>query len=423
MLVLFLLTFSLIGYVTASPIWPQPSSINLGNGTVIISEDFLFIQTSSSGKKSDRLQRAFSRYESLFHQYKSKDIDQKRLSRCQVVVNQISDDEITEQKSLKLDVDESYQIEVTDSSCIIKSETIWGSIWALESFSQLLVFESKIQLNYLPVQITDSPRYSHRGILVDSSRHFLPMSSLEHTIDSLVLSKFNVLHWHMIDAQSFPYNSVSQPTMVKGAYTPDQTYTINQINEITSYATDRGVRIVFELDVPGHAYSWVNGQPAIMADCLQKYTNVNNYALNPSMDLTYQVIHDLISDIVAASNVDQIHVGGDEVVYGCWSNDQSITSFMSTNLISSYDQLLGYFANRLDKDIAKSNVTPIHWEEVFTATSKSNTLLPKSVIYEVWTNASSVSAITAAGYRTIVSTSSYWYLDNANNTWQVFRII
>eukprot|EP01034_Spumella_vulgaris_P021526 gene21526-27561_t len=156
-------------------------------------------------------------------------------------------------------------------------------------------------------------------------------------------SLFNVLHWHTVDAESFPLETPSQPTLVNGAYSPVSIYTMENLKDLTAYARERGVEIIFELDVPGHAAGWIKGKPDLLADCLSKYTNINDYALNPSLEDTYTTIQGVLSDIVNATGVNRLHIGGDEVIYGCWSNDASITAFMKDNNIATYPELLAYF--------------------------------------------------------------------------------
>ena len=158
--------------------------------------------------------------------------------------------------------------------------------------------------------------------------------------------------------------------MTKGAFTPTMIYTPEDIQALTAYAYDRGVEIIFEIDVPGHAAGWIPGKPEIMADCLQKYTNINNYALDPTLDETYSTLNNILADLVKSAGAlggSRLHIGGDEVVYGCWSNDKSIVAFMQQNGYTSYDQLLNYFVQRADAIVAQLGKTAIHWEEVFTA--------------------------------------------------------
>lgn len=73
-------------------------------------------------------------------------------------------------------------------------------------------------MGYAPVSVEDSARYNHRGLLIDTARHYLTITEIERMIDSLAMNKMNKLHWHLVDAQSFPFDSPSEPTMVDGAY-------------------------------------------------------------------------------------------------------------------------------------------------------------------------------------------------------------
>lgn len=159
--------------------------------------------------------------------------------------------------------------------------------------------------------------------------------------------------------------------MTKGAFSPTMIYTQSNIAALTDYAYARGVEIIFEIDVPGHAAGWTKGKPEIMADCFEKYYyNINDFALDVTLDETYTTLGHILGDIVAAagpSGSSRLHIGGDEVVYGCWAADPSIVAFMSAQGYTSYAQLLNYFVQRADGIVAGLNKTAIHWEEVFTS--------------------------------------------------------
>ena len=90
--------------------------------------------------------------------------------------------------------------------------------------------------------------------MIDTSRHYLPVSCVLRIIDTLPILKLNVLHIHLVDAQSFPFDSPSSPGIVLGAYTPELTYSQGDLRLITEYALDRAVRVIFEIDVPGNNY-------------------------------------------------------------------------------------------------------------------------------------------------------------------------
>ena len=147
-------------------------------------------------------------------------------------------------------------------------------------------------MGYAPLSVSDSARYSHRGFLMDTARHYLSIGEIERMIDSLVMNKMNKLHWHLVDAQSFPFEAPSVPEMAKGAYIRNGkalTYSADDIKHLTEYAHKRGIEVIFEVDVPGHAASWNAGKPELSA-CQGGYTNINNLALNPTLDETYETL-------------------------------------------------------------------------------------------------------------------------------------
>jgi hexosaminidase len=104
--------------------------------------------------------------------------------------------------------DESYSLNVdADGVCTISSKTIWGALRGLESFTHFLVRNadmSRVELVSSAVSVTDAPRFGHRGMLIDTARHYLSVPTIQKVIDALPLNKFNVLHWHAVDAESFP---------------------------------------------------------------------------------------------------------------------------------------------------------------------------------------------------------------------------
>ena len=128
----------------------------------------------------------------------------------------------------------------------------------MESLTQLLVptvDPNTVVIKNTPILIDDEPRFPWRGIMIDPARHFLTKETIFRLIDSLEYAKLNVLHVHWLDAQSFPiviqnYEKLHE----KGAYCPSCIYTEKQLNEFVQYARLRGIRIVPEYDMPGHAY-------------------------------------------------------------------------------------------------------------------------------------------------------------------------
>jgi hexosaminidase len=324
--------------------------------------------------------------------------------------------------SLRMQANETYSLSVTTSpaACRIWAPTVWGALRAMETFSQLLTRNTSsgvVSLSYAPVNVHDGPRFTHRGLLIDSSRHYLPLDTIRSVLDAMAVTKFNVLHWHLVDAQSFPYDSPSNPTLVKGAYAPSMRYSSADLGVITQFAADRGIQVIIEVDVPGHSASWLAGRPDLIpAGCPKRYDyNINNWALNPALESTYTAIASLLGDIQAATGTLFFHLGGDEVVLGCWKNDSSISAFMQSQGISTYEALFAYFIQRVDDITVKLGMHPMHWEEVFLAGVPT----PDDTIFTVWTNSTRIAQLAAAKKVVVAAPSDYWYLDHPTSTWDV----
>ena len=99
---------------------------------------------------------------------------------------------------------------------------------------------------------------------MDTSRHFASVGELERILDTMEYAKLNVFHWHITDAESFPFESKTFPDLTFGAYSPEYTYTHTDIHHIVRYASERGITVVPEIDTPGHVKSWGKGYPEIV---------------------------------------------------------------------------------------------------------------------------------------------------------------
>ncbi|KAM3399994.1 hypothetical protein ACQJBY_005087 [Aegilops geniculata] len=246
-------------------IWPLPKNFTSGTQTLAVDPD-LALDPQGAGGGAAAVAEAFERYRHLIfspwaHAARpaSAGYDVARLT---VVV--ASADE-----TLELGVDESYTIYIAAAGgansivggATIEANTIYGAIRGLETFSQLCVFNydtKNVEVRYAPWHIQDEPRFAFRGLMLDTSRHYLPVDVIKQVIDSMSFSKLNVLHWHIIDEQSFPLEIPSYPNLWKGSYSKSERYTVEDARYIVSYAKKRGIHVMAEIDVPGHAESWLD---------------------------------------------------------------------------------------------------------------------------------------------------------------------
>lgn len=168
--------------------------------------------------------------------------------------------------------------------------------------------------------IYDTPRFRWRGLLLDTARHYLPVNVIKKHLDAMAMSKLNVLHWHIIDDESFPLVLEKNPGLAKkGAFSRDQVYTHSIIKEIVQYARERGIRVVPEFDTPGHMRSWGKSHPDILTQCFShgKPMEIPGPG-NPAKNATYQLIWQLLHESSSWFPDAFVHLGGDEVDEGCW---------------------------------------------------------------------------------------------------------
>ena len=140
------------------------------------------------------------------------------------------------------------------------------------------------------------------------------MPVLQALLDTMPFAKINVLHWHIVDSQSFPFGVPSHPELAHfGAWSPQERYSPRDIQDIVERARQRGIRVVVEIDTPSHAASWCPGRPGVcpLPTCTQP--------LNPATEDTFHLITDIFRDItggVRGSGLfpdNMLHLGGDEV--------------------------------------------------------------------------------------------------------------
>eukprot|EP01089_Gocevia_fonbrunei_P012682 TRINITY_DN3066_c0_g1_i2.p1 TRINITY_DN3066_c0_g1~~TRINITY_DN3066_c0_g1_i2.p1 ORF type:complete len:301 (-),score=57.50 TRINITY_DN3066_c0_g1_i2:626-1528(-) len=278
-----------IGLPFALSIWPQPVSVLVENYAQISPSKFTVTSSSSSAIVS----RAIGRYNKLYFPFPANSTTFGSVS-IQIHVTNSSEE-------LQFGVDESYSLSInSNGQGTIVSQTVWGALHGLETLSQLISWDdvTHIYSIAMPVTISDAPRFPWRGFLMDTARHFLDLKTIYRAIDALSYAKFNVLHWHAIDAQSFPIKSEKYPKFIEGAYSPSAIYTLTDIKNVVQYATDRGIRVVPEFDIPGHAASWGKGYPEVtVTDCSSYTQNINNIPLNPTLKATYDLVSGFLSEM------------------------------------------------------------------------------------------------------------------------------
>jgi hexosaminidase len=299
--------------------------------------------------------------------------------------------------------DESYNLEINDRQAKISAPTTVGAMRGLETFLQLL--EGDREGFYFPaVTIADKPRFIWRGLMIDSARHFQPMEVLKRNLDAMAALKMNVLHWHLTEDQGFRVESKRLPELhLQGS--DGNFYTQEQIREIIRYAADRGIRVMPEFDMPGHATAWLVSHPEIASAPgpykIERLPGIFDPTLDPTNEKTYKLLEVFFREMAALFPDRYMHIGGDENEGKQWNANPQIQAFMKANNIKSNHELQTYFNKRILKFLQKDGKIMMGWDEIFQPD------LPKDVVIHSWRGQKALAEAARQGYTGVLSNGYY----------------
>lgn len=212
----------------------------------------------------------------------------------------------------------------------------------------------------------------------------------------------NVLHLHLSDDQGFRFGSEAYPEIVSS-----DNYSLDELGQLIAYAADLGIRVVPELDVPGHTSSWLIKHPEwgfedVNEDELREFGS-HRGCLDPSNPKTMEAVVTLFEEIANTFPDEYIHVGGDEVDPFYWEKSSSVQSWAAAHELSNSRDIQARFMVSVCERLSALNKKAIVWDEAL------HELLPTSVTVQAWRGLRSRDISLAAGYPTIVSAP--YYLD------------
>jgi hexosaminidase len=303
----------------------------------------------------------------------------------------------------RLGDDESYTLEINANQAKITAPTTVGAMRGLETFLQLL--EGDRDGFYFPaVSISDRPRFPWRGLMIDSARHFQPMEVLKRNLDAMAAVKLNVLHWHLTEDQGFRVESRRFPELHLMGSDGDF-YTQSQIREIIQYAAERGIRVMPEFDMPGHATSWLVSHPEIGSAPgpykIERRPGIFDPTMDPTNEKTYKLLEAFFKEMSALFPDAYMHIGGDENEGKQWTANPKIQAFMKEKGIKDNHELQTYFNKRLLKFLQKEGKIMMGWDEIFQPD------LPKDVVIHSWRGQKALAEAARRGYQGVLSNGYY----------------
>lgn len=329
-----------------------------------------------------------------------------------LAIKQTGKDNSTVFKPLAGSVDESYSLEInSNGEASIKAATSIGVLRALESFTQLFFKHSSGRAFYTklaPVSIQDSPRFPHRGMLLDVGRHWFAVDDIKRTIDGLAMNKMNVMHLHITETQSWPLEIPALPKLAeKGRYAPGLTYSPQDIKNIQEYGVARGVQVILEIDMPGHvgiekAYPGLSvayNQKPYSTYCAQPPCG----ALKLNNTDVEKFVSTLFDDLLPRLNpyASYFHTGGDEYK----AANSLLDPKLKTDNMDVLKPMLQRFIDHAHGKVREHGLVPIVWEEMVGDWAAK---VGKDTVIQSWFGSDSVKKLAAAGHKVIDSSTDFY---------------
>ncbi len=289
---------------------------------------------------------------------------------------------------------EGYRISIGPEQIMLAAKAPAGIFYAAQTLIQLLPMVPSREPGGITLpcmDIEDHPGFAWRGMHLDVSRHFFPADSVRRFIDFLAMHKMNIFHWHLTDDQGWRIEIKRHPELTgTGAWREDTRdrewsydqfpvregrpvyggyYTQEEIREIVTYATERHITIVPEIDVPGHSWAALLAYPHLSCSGVPYYHSQSDpfsftdpfCAGNPG---TYQLLEDVFSEVIDLFPSQYIHLGGDEAKKSPWETCGKCRKIMDANGLADTGELQRYFIDRIGAFITSKGRRYIGWDEI-----------------------------------------------------------
>ena len=317
------------------------------------------------------------------------------------------------------DGDESYRVEVAPQRITLRAGSVAGYAHAATTLWQL-ADEGPLPGARIPaVRIQDTPRFRWRGLLLDSARHYQSPEFILRFIDTMAAHKLNVLHWHVADDQGWRLEIRKYPRLTGvGAWRvrPNHggLYTQEEARRIVAYAAARGVTIVPEIEMPGHAsailaaypqFATIQPAPTEVPSDWGVYSNVLNLE-----EPTLAFLEDVLAEVMEIFPSPYIHIGGDEVQTSQWKASPRVRERMRELGIADESQIQHWLTRRIGRFLADHGRRLVGWDEILQPD------LPRGAIVMSWRGEKGGIAAAAQGHDAVMAVDPDLYFDHRQST-------
>jgi hexosaminidase len=388
---------------------PKPSFVECHEGHFHLSESSqITLQASSSDKAATWLQQELHE---LFN----------------FQVQTIGQSDILYRNNPTLDKGE-YQLTVSGSGIRLEAGSSIGFVHASATLLQLIQVNSDQSLCVPYVKISDAPRFKYRGMMLDCARHFHPIERVKRLINQLAHYKFNTFHWHLTDDEGWRLEIKAFPELTQvGAYRGTGTpiapqfshlssvyggyYSQEQVKEIIAYASERGITVIPEIDIPGHCRAAIKSLPHLLQDeeDQSQFRSIQHYTdnvLSPALPGTYEFLDRVLEEVAELFPATWVHIGADEVPDGVWLESPQCQKLMQEHNYQSAKELQGHLLRYAEQKLRKLGKRMVGWEEA----QHGNKVSKDTVIYS-WLSEEAALNCAKQGFDVILQPGQSTYLD------------
>ena len=318
---------------------------------------------------------------------------------------------------------EAYNLKIGEYSLTLEANSATGISRGLQSILQLIHLNKERGPNdgqrfLLPViTIKDSPKFKHRGLLLDCSRHFYKKEVIKKYIDLLALYKMNVLHWHLTEDQGWRIAIDKYPKLTEiGAWRTELDgtkyggfYSKEDIKEIVAYAQERHITVIPEIELPGHSQAAIAAYPHL--SCTGEQVEVaNDWGVFKEIycagnDSAFVFLEDVLTEVMGLFPSEYIHIGGDEAPKFRWEHCDKCQKRIKDEGLKDEHGLQSYFISRIEKFLNKNNRQLIGWDEILEGGLSENATV------QSWRGMEGGITAANSSHDAIMSPTSHAYFD------------
>ncbi|MEG2084435.1 MAG: beta-N-acetylhexosaminidase [Clostridia bacterium] len=337
--------------------------------------------------------------------------------------------------------EEKYLLDISPNGIEIFASGVVGVFYALQTLRQIAKIDTVDNLDNTEIgsaYIMDSPRFEHRGFMLDEARHFFGMELVKKTLDMMAMLKLNVFHWHLTDDQGWRIEIKKYPLLTqKGSirrstqldligynankekhdntiYGEGKFYTQKQIKEVVAYASKLNISVIPEIDMPGHLIAAIACYPEL--SCFDEKIEVSTrWGVMDTIGCMgkpnlMEFVKNIIDEVVELFPAQYFHIGGDEVPKTKWKKCEKCQAKIKELGLKDENALQGYFNNEVLKYLQSKGKKLIGWDEILEASALSS-----DVIAQYWEGNASKNGVAdwlQKGNKIIISYNPFVYMDH-----------